>query len=379
MPSAPEEDFFLALPNPIMKPDQHDYQILDNYHKGLLSPEEISGLQERMDNDPEFKTEAEAWLELVSGIKFYGDRLQMQRTLETIHQQTKKEGYNRPIVSQPFPSFKKYWKLSAVAASVMIASVIGTIWITGSLKKEQTANYKELRRTVEQIKKSQKQIIDSLAESKGNGSAFIPGKYSGTGFLLSSNGYVATSYHVIKESDSVVIENETYGRMKASVVYSDAQNDIAVLKISTAEFKVKKVFPFTISKKEADLGEYVYTLGFPREDIVFGEGSVSASTGFGQNPDAYQVSIPVNPGNSGSPLLNTRGDVIGVVSGVQTETAGAAFATKSLKLLEVLTSEAADSLSRPLLFPKLNTMKGLDRVAQVKKWKEFVFMVRVYK
>jgi serine protease Do len=377
MPSAPEEDFFLALPNPIMKPDQHDYQILDNYHKGLLSLEEISGLQERMDNDPEFKTEAEAWLELVSGIKFYGDRRQMQKTLETIHQQTKAEGYNRPIASQPFPSFKKYWKLSAVAASVMIASVIGTIWITGSLKKEQTANYKELRRTVEQIKKSQKQIIDSLAESKGN--AFIPGKYSGTGFLISSNGYVATSYHVIKESDSVVIENETYGRMKASVVYSDAQNDIAVLKITTPEFKVKKVFPFTVSKKEADLGEYVYTLGFPREDIVFGEGSVSASTGFGQNPDAYQVSIPVNPGNSGSPLLNTRGDVIGVVSGVQTETAGAAFATKSLKLLEVLTSEAADSLSQPLLFPKQNTMKGLDRVAQIKKWKEFVFMVRVYK
>jgi S1-C subfamily serine protease len=362
-----------------MKPDQNDYQILDNYHKGLLSPEEISRLKERMDNDPEFKTEAEAWLELVSGIKFYGERVHMQKTLEAIHQQTKAEGYNKPVGSQPFPSFKKYWRLSAVAASVMIASVIGTIWLTGSLKKEQTANYKELRRTVEQIKKSQKQIIDDLAESKGNNNVFIPGKYSGTGFLISANGYVATSYHVIKESDSVVIENETYGRMKASVVYSDAQNDIAVLKISPAEFKVKKIFPFTISKKEADLGEYVYTLGFPREDIVFGEGSVSASTGFSQNPDAYQVSIPVNPGNSGSPLLNTRGDVIGVVSGVQTETAGAAFATKSLKLLEVLTSEAADSLSRPLIFPKQNTMKGLDRVDQIKKWKEFVFMVRVYK
>jgi S1-C subfamily serine protease len=184
---------------------------------------------------------------------------------------------------------------------------------------------------------------------------------------------------VVKESDSVAIENSTYGRLKAKVIYSDAQNDISILKILTPGFKTKKNLAFSIASNEAELGEYVYTLGFPREDIVFGEGSISASSGFHQAANAYQVSVPVNPGNSGGPLLNSHGDLIGIVSGVQTETAGAAFAIKSSRLLEVATHEAIDSLSVPLVFPKQNTIKNLSRIQQIKKWKEFVFVVRVYK
>jgi S1-C subfamily serine protease len=267
--------------------------------------------------------------------------------------------------------------MASVAASVAVVAVVSTLLVIKSMETRQTAYYKELRRNVAQIQQSQKQIIADLAESKDN--AIMPGRYSGTGFLVSANGYVATSYHVVKESDSVSIENEMYGRLKATVVYSDALNDISILRIITPGFKVKKPLPFTVRSKEADLGEYVYTLGFPREDIVFGEGSVSASTGFRQDPDAYQVSVPVNPGNSGGPLLNNGGDLIGIVSGVQTETAGAAFAIKSSRLLDLAALEAIDTLSVPLTFPKVNTIRNVSRVQQVKKWKEFVFMVRVYK
>jgi S1-C subfamily serine protease len=356
-----------------MKPGDHEYQLLDHYHKGLLSPEEIARLQERINTDDEFKKEAEAYLELIGTVKFYGERQKIRKMLEDIHEDVA----SAEPVEQPVSQFKKYWRMSAVAASVIIATVVGTLLTTQSLEKKQTANYKELRRNVEQIKKSQKLIMDNLAESQGN--AITPGKYSGTGFLISANGYVATSYHVIKESDSISIENEIYGRLKTSVVYSDAQNDISILKIETPDFKVKKALPFMISRQEADLGEYVYTLGFPREDIVFGEGSVSASTGFGQNPNAYQVSVPVNPGNSGAPLLNTSGDLIGMVSGVQTETAGAAFAVKSSRLLDLVKNDGLDSLPRPLTLPRQNMLRSMNRVQQIKRWKEFVFMVRVYK
>jgi S1-C subfamily serine protease len=356
-----------------MKPGEHEYQLLDSYHKGFLTPEEIARLQERINADDEFKKEAEAYLGLIGTVKFYGERQKIKKTLDAIHEDIA----SAKLVEQPASQVKKYWRLTAVAASIMIATVAGTLLTTQSLEKKQTANYKELRRNVEQIKKSQKLIMENLAESQGN--AITPGKYSGTGFLISANGYVATSYHVIKESDSISIENETYGRLKTSVVYSDAQNDISILKIDTRDFKVKKALPYMISRQEADLGEYVYTLGFPREDVVFGEGSVSASTGFGQNPNAYQVSVPVNPGNSGAPLLNTNGDLIGMVSGVQTETAGAAFAVKSSRLLDLVKNDGLDSLSRPLTLPRQNLLRSMNRVQQIKRWKEFVFMVRVYK
>lgn len=353
------------------------FQLLDSYHKGQLSDEEIRQFRKKMEQGTEFKDEAESYLLLMNTLKQHGDRQEVKKILTEAHNEMQAEGSApKPVFVRSGPS-KKYIWMTAAAASIAVVSIVGTLLITRSLDSRQTAYYKELRRNVQQIQRSQKQIIQGLAESKNE--PLIPGKYSGTGFMVSSNGYIATSYHVVKESDSVAIENETYGRLKAKVVYSDALNDISILKIVTSGFRTKKALPFMISSKEAELGEYVYTLGFPREDIVFGEGSVSASSGFRQAANAYQVSVPVNPGNSGGPLLNSRGDLIGIVSGVQTETAGAAFAIKSSKLLEIAGHEAIDSLSSPLVFPKQNTIRDLNRVQQIKKWKEFVFMVRVYK
>ena len=168
-----------------------------------------------------------------------------------------------------------------------------------------------------------------------------------------------------------------FGRLNTDVVHSDPSNDIAILKIRNKFFKVRPL-PFILFSQDASLGESVYTLGFPREDIVFGEGSVSAATGFRQNPNAYQISVPVNPGNSGGPLLNDKGDLIGMISGIQTETTGAAFAIKSSVLIDVIKHESLDTLHTPLVLPKQNLLKNINRVQQIKRWKEFVFMIRVY-
>jgi serine protease Do len=353
------------------------FQLLDNYHKGQLSDEERRQFLEKMEQDLEFKKEAESYLALMTTIKQYGDRQETKKILTEAHTEMQAAGPSPKVIPLRSRASGKYIWMTAAAASIAFVSIVGTLLITRSLDSRQKAYYKELRRNVEQIQRSQKQIMEDLAESKSE--PMIPGKYSGTGFLISSNGYIATSYHVVKESDSVAIENETHGRLKAKVIYSDALNDISILKIVTPGFRTKKSLPFIISSKEAELGEYVYTLGFPREDIVFGEGSVSASSGFRQAANAYQVSVPVNPGNSGGPLLNSRGDLVGIVSGVETETAGAAFAIKSSRLLDIARQEAIDSLSTPLVFPKQNTIRSLNRIQQIKKWKEFVFMVRVYK
>jgi S1-C subfamily serine protease len=352
-----------------------EQDLLDRYAKGTLSAQETAALEERMKQDPTFREQVEKHLSLIHALQFYGERSRLLKTLDDAHQEIETPEKVVPLARPA--GWKRYW-MTAVAASVALISILGTLFMTRSLDTKQTAIYKELRRTVEQIKKSQKLMMEDMAEVKEKPNP-SPEAYAGTGFLISSNGYVATSYHVIKESDSVIIENARFGRLKATIVHSDPANDVSILKIEQKLDDLAQPLPYTLSMTEANLAEDVYTLGYPREDIVFGEGSVSALTGFKQNPNAYQVSVPVNPGNSGGPLLNTKGDLVGVISGTQTETMGAAFAIKSTVLMDVIGQVNVDSAALPLTLPKQNTMKNSTRVQQVKRWKDFVFMVRVYK
>jgi len=364
-----------------MNPDRALIDLLDRYAKNTLPPDEKAALEQRMEGDPVLSQQVQEHLNLLESMRFFGQRRDLKASLDEIHDTitTFAQHEQRPPVMTVTRTnlWRKYWPMTAVAASVALISILGTLQMTQSLETKQTAYYKELRRNVEQIRKSQSRIMADIAESKEK-TGPVPETYAGTGFMISANGYVATSYHVIKDADSVYIENETFGRLKVDILFSDKENDISILKIAPELLTPVKSLPYTVSPSEANLGEEVFTLGFPREDIVFGEGSVSAATGYKQNPNAYQVSVPVNPGNSGGPLFNAKGELVGIISGLQTETSGAAFATKSTILLHAITDMPIDTVNVPLALPRINTLKNLGKVQQVKKWREYVFMVRVY-
>jgi len=88
--------------------------------------------------------------------------------------------------------------------------------------------------------------------------------------------------------------------------------------------------------------------------------------------------VPVNPGNSGGPLIDQQGALLGIINGVHTKTQGAAFAIKSSLLLETLQSIPTDSLPRPLKLTTQNQLAGMTRVDQIKRLKDYVFLVKVY-
>jgi serine protease Do len=363
-----------------MMDDQELYDLLDKYSKGELSHEQSLGVKKKMMTDEEFRHKAEEHLKVIQSIRLFGRREAVRRTLSEISLENPPALTGTVIKStNGIRSWMKYWPAAAAAACVVLISVLGTLLVTQVHEKEQTARFIEAVRKVEQ---KQNLIINKMATPKEEKVTppkpkVQPGRYAGTGFLVSSNGYIITSHHVVKGADSVYVENEVLGTLKTSVVYSDAANDVSVLRIENPEVKVGKL-PYTISATEANLGEDVFTLGFPREDIVFGEGSISALSGYGQNPNSYQVSVPVNPGNSGGPLFNSKGDLVGIISGLQTETSGAAFAIKSSILLDVLKNMPEDSVHNPVVLPKYNSMRNLNKVAQVNRWKDNVFIVRVY-
>jgi serine protease Do len=368
--------------------DNEIYDLLDRLVKGQLSKDELDLVDAKLLHDERFRQQVEEHREIANALKFYGKRKAIKEVLTDLEADLPLPHTTPRVIPpveinerQKISSFKRYWPMVAVAASVALFCIVGTILMTQSMaskiETKQTAIYKELRKNFEQIQKSQNRMMADIAKTNEK-PAPLPGRYGGSGFLVSVNGYVVTSHHVVVGADSVYIENPTFGRLKTTVVISDPTNDVAILRIDNPDFKVPRSLNYTVSATEANLGEEVFTLGFPREDIVFGEGAISAQSGYRQNPNAYQVSVPVNPGNSGGPLFNDKGDLVGIISGIQTETLGAAFAIKSTVLLNVIDNRAADSVNAPLLLPRHNHMKNQSRVDQVKKWREHVFVVRVF-
>jgi serine protease Do len=356
-----------------MKAEDAWVDLLDRFHRGQLTDADKIDLENKMISNEGFQQFAAQHGVLMSALKNYEKKKALHDLLDETHLELESDSSVLPIPQRKQSFIGRYWPITAVAASLTLFVAVTIMYF--SAEKQSVVEYKELRKTVDRLQKSQKQMMEEIKENTKP--EVPPGKYSGTGFFISAKGFLATSYHVVKDADSVYIMNEKFGRMKVSVIFSDLKKDIAILEVDDKS-SLPRALPYLIAKDEADLGEAVYTLGYPREDIVFGEGSISALSGFRQNPDAYQMSVPVNPGNSGGPLFNSHGDLVGIISGLQTQTHGAAFAMKSSILHNVLSDFPQDSLAKKIVFPVRNNLKSHTRVEQVKRWKDFVFMVAVY-
>lgn len=136
-------------------------------------------------------------------------------------------------------------------------------------------------------------------------------KSSGTGFFISEDGYLITNWHVVEDSSRVKVKCGK-GIFPAEVVKSDRIKDLALLKISG------QFHPLTFAPDNVSLGEPAFTIGFPNVQLQgmepkFTDGKISSLSGLRDDPNRYQISVPVQPGNSGGPLVDDRGKVIGVV------------------------------------------------------------------
>ena len=135
---------------------------------------------------------------------------------------------------------------------------------------------------------------------------------SGTGVLIDKS-HVLTASHVIDDADEILVEFSDGMPRKATVYRKNAEEDWAVLKLD-AEFGA---LPISYAS-EIQLGEKVYTLGFPSasllgKSIKYTDGSASALTGMMDDAKTFQISAPIQPGNSGGPIFDEKGRVVGIV------------------------------------------------------------------
>ena len=140
---------------------------------------------------------------------------------------------------------------------------------------------------------------------------------SGSGFIITSDGYILTNYHVISGSKSVTVATYDHNTYDAKVIGYDASNDIAVIKIDA-----ENLTPVTLGDSDTlRVGESVYAIGNPLGELTFSltGGIVSAlsrnvQTEAGTSMSLIQTDCAINSGNSGGALFNTRGEVIGITN-----------------------------------------------------------------
>ncbi|WP_045860502.1 Do family serine endopeptidase [Teredinibacter purpureus] len=164
----------------------------------------------------------------------------------------------------------------------------------------------------------------------------------GSGFLISSDGYLLTNYHVIEDADQIVVRLVDRREFKAMVIGSDPRSDLALLKID----EEKLPFLTLATNDELRIGEWVVAIGSPFGlDFSASAGIVSAigrsiPTDKNENYVPFiQTDVAINPGNSGGPLFNMEGKVVGVNSQIYTRSGGSiglSFAIPSTVALNVV-------------------------------------------
>jgi S1-C subfamily serine protease len=145
---------------------------------------------------------------------------------------------------------------------------------------------------------------------------------SGTCFFVNGSGLAVTNYHVVEARENIKVfdsEGESYD---AEVVRKDPANDLISIKALGAQTAHLPFAPFG----EIESGQEVFTLGYPLtellgEEVKFTDGVVSSTRGLGDNQNIFQMTVPIQPGNSGGPVVNYKGQIVGIATsqaGVET-------------------------------------------------------------
>ncbi|MEO6135305.1 MAG: serine protease [Ginsengibacter sp.] len=355
---------------------------VERYRNGEMAQEEKTFFEELRKNNPDIDQVAAEHsfflqeLERMSAIKTLRHNLnQVETKLENEGFISSREGKTKAKIIY---LWNRYRRTIAVAAAIagLVSISTATFFSIYSENKNVAVITPLVDNKLNQFEHKLNQI-----ENKLNDSRAIPVKpkfeadFRATGFLADGAGYIITNAHVVNNAKNLIVENNKGDQFSAKAVYANSLTDLAILKIIDTSFKKIVGLPYTFPQSIADLAEPIFTLGFPREEIVYGEGYLSAKSGFFGDTTSYQISISVNPGNSGGPVINKKGEIIGIISSKETNADGVVFAIKTNSIYRAL-REVNKQLDVKIKLPTNNSLNGMSRVKQINKLEDFVYKVK---
>jgi serine protease Do len=361
-------------------------QAIERYLDGSMLPAEKAYFEELRRNTPEIDQMVVEHNMFLHQMDSYTNTLSLKHTLNDVHAKLLSygeinEGGEVSTKGKVVRMWNRYRKVTAIAACVGGAIALMISGLFAYLSPVNNSQIQELKREVEYVKSKNKVTDDKLNEvvSKIPKGAVVTG--GGSGFLIDSKGYIITNAHVLKGSSFANVTNGNGDDFKAVIAFKDESKDLAILKIEDEDFKIKRNLPYAIKKTGAELGEEIYTLGYPRNDLTFNQGFLSTQTGFNGDSSTYQLQISANPGNSGGPVFNSNGEVVGILSTREKQSEGVAFAIKSksiYKFIEQLKNTDNDTLYQHIKMPSSSSLKGMNRKEQIKKMEDYIFLVQAF-
>jgi serine protease Do len=354
---------------------------IERYKNGEMSAQERTFFEELRKNNPEIDQLAVEHSFFIAEVEKYGAEKNFKHTLHEVEAKMIDEG----VISKPNLTGKakvvhlwnRYKRVATLAAGIAgIVSVL-TVGLASIFNKTTSPELVQLNRDIKELKKDQDNTEKELTQVKGKIEKIDPKatvKSGGTGFLIDGKGYIITNAHVLK-GKTITVTNAQGEMFLAKVCTKDVERDIAILKIEDKDFKSLNVLPYGFNKN-VNLAAPIFTMGYPKDEIVYGEGYLSSESGYKSDTLSYQIAINADHGNSGGPVLNKQGDVIGILT--DKSNGGAVYAIKSLYIFKAIESLKKDTAFADIKLNTNNTIKNLNRESQVTKVNNCVFLIKSY-
>lgn len=200
-------------------------------------------------------------------------------------------------------------------------------------------------------------------------------EWSGTGWSLLDN-YIVTNYHVVDGAKTIQVNGiggDNSRSCSATVVATDKNNDLAILRLNGVSITN---IPYAVTSDLADVGEEIFVLGYPMtqtmgEEIKLTNGIISSLSGFEGDMANYQISAPIQPGNSGGPMFDHNGNVIGIVVAKHEGAELVSYAIKTSYLQNLMLSALNKNI-----FPRNNTISNLPLTGKVKDARKYVYFIK---
>ncbi len=355
-----------------MAEERNIWEVAEAYIAGTLSDAERSSLKDKLSSDSQFSTSFYECVNTLRSLQASGEQRRLKSMLKDIHQ---KQGKTNKTEPKTITLTTHYWRTAAIAASIALITSLATYWMISNSNRKIASQYSLLKRDLEKYKRSQHRLINDIAEEQRRPTA--DPRYSGTGFALSNNGYLVTNYHVTAEADSVYIQHRDGQYYKATIISAHPESDIAILKVEDEKFRFSKwSVPYMFARSKSPLGTSIYSLGYPQDEVVYNEGYISSMNGYHGDSSQYRLEIPANPGQSGAPVLDKRGNVVAIVTGKESASEGITYAVSSKTLLDLLKDLPEDA---QLNLPKSNRLSRLSRERQIERLEQYTCSIKVYK
>ena len=203
---------------------------------------------------------------------------------------------------------------------------------------------------------------------------------NGSGFFIGKN-IIATNHHVIdgaKKIEIVVQTNESVKTYLAKVLCTDKVNDLALLVVDDQAFTCLNALPYNIYHRTIDVGSSIFTMGYPMaqtmgSEIKITDGIISSRTGYDGQISAYQISAPIQPGNSGGPMFDKTGQLIGITSAGIPGADNVGYAIKSSYLYQLIDASPID-----IEDITTNVRTNTEFTSLIKQFSPYVVMVLIY-